>query len=85
MREDLTLFLNEKATPFCQWFSSVLEKLKKATIKGKNDPKKTKSLKKTKGGDNVKKKGKTKSNNDLESNKTKDIVSSQKDGESRKN
>ena len=53
-------------------------------IPGKNDPKKTKSLKKTKGGDNVKKKGKTKSNNDLESNKTKDIVSSQKDGESRK-
>ena len=53
-------------------------------IPGKNDPKKPKSLKKTKGGDNVKKKGKTKSNNDLESNKTKDIVSSQKDGESRK-
>ena len=53
-------------------------------IPGKNDSKKTKSLKKTKGGDNVKKKGKNKSNNEVESNKTKDIVSSQKDGESRK-
>merc|ERR1712141_460194 len=84
MQEDLTLFLNEKALTFSQWLHSVLTKLQKVTFGGKNDPKKTKSLKKTKGGDNVKKKGKTKSNNDLESNKTKDIVSSQKDGESRK-
>merc|ERR1711997_934153 len=84
MQEDLTLFLNEKALTFSQWLHSVLAKLQKVTFGGKNDPKKTKSLKKTKGGDNVKKKGKTKSNNDLESNKTKDIVSSQKDGESNK-
>ena len=35
MQEDLTLFLNEKATSFSQWLHSVLAKLQKVTLGSK--------------------------------------------------